>query len=373
MTSLSRRIDSGMNSRIITLTLAGFLLISCNPQPSKIVLHNSCSGYTRLRGISFPTEYTKKILDSLGFTSIAGENGPTSYLVDTRVEIHPEDRFWLKGLRAVFPDAQFVDGEKKGETHVWVGASGLAFDSLPFSRKLLVLNGTSKAGLARDVAYRFNVRFGLSSLEPQTADRDTFSKTILYCSPDDTMLARNLVGYLGAGSVNSRSRLGDMILVLGSDVLTPQAKLKPPPSGVSIVIKKSLFQLLVFDEGKLVKTYPVALGKNAGDKQRVGDCRTPEGEFTVTAIKDSHTWEHDFADDTLGSIQGAYGPWFLALSTLASETRSGKAWQGIAIHGTHDPASIGTRASEGCIRMHNEDVDSLKRMVGIGTPVRIEE
>lgn len=360
-------------SLLVFHAFAVIIFTSCTPHPPRVILHNACAGYTNLRRISFPTEYTKNLIDSLGFADSLGVGAASSYAMDTRVAIHSEDRLWLKKLRTVFPDAEFTDGDQKGAVHVWVGMSGLAFDSLPYSRKLLVLNGTSTPGLARDVAYRFNVRFGLASLEPQTADQDTFTKTILYSSPADTALAHNLVAYLGAGEVRSRERLGDMILVLGSDVLTPQAKLKPPPSGISIVIKKALFQMLIFSDGKLIMTYPVALGKNPGDKQRVGDCRTPLGEFTITSIKDSHTWEHDFADDTLGPIPGAYGPWFLALSTLASETRSGNAWTGIAIHGTHNPASIGTRASEGCIRMYNQDVDSLKRMVRIGTPVRIEE
>ena len=40
-----------------------------------------------------------------------------------------------------------------------------------------------------------------------------------------------------------------------------------------------------------------------------------------------------------------------------------------AIHGTNRPASIGTYASAGCIRMMNEDVLDLFARVNIGTPV----
>ena len=48
-------------------------------------------------------------------------------------------------------------------------------------------------------------------------------------------------------------------------------------------------------------------------------------------------------------------------------------WGGIGIHGTHDPASIGTRASEGCIRLENSQVEALKKLVCVGTKVVIEE
>ena len=40
-----------------------------------------------------------------------------------------------------------------------------------------------------------------------------------------------------------------------------------------------------------------------------------------------------------------------------------------AIHGTNRPGSIGTAASYGCIRMHNQDILDLYDRVQIGTPV----
>jgi lipoprotein-anchoring transpeptidase ErfK/SrfK len=40
-----------------------------------------------------------------------------------------------------------------------------------------------------------------------------------------------------------------------------------------------------------------------------------------------------------------------------------------AIHGTNRPSSIGTFASYGCIRMHNEDIIDLYQRVSVGTPV----
>ena len=46
-------------------------------------------------------------------------------------------------------------------------------------------------------------------------------------------------------------------------------------------------------------------------------------------------------------------------------------WGIYGIHGTNKPSSIGTRASAGCIRMQNRDVEELFEWVSIGTPVRI--
>jgi len=43
------------------------------------------------------------------------------------------------------------------------------------------------------------------------------------------------------------------------------------------------------------------------------------------------------------------------------------------IHGTIEPKSIGTQASEGCIRMLNEEVEELYSIVPVGTKVIIED
>ena len=160
-----------------------------------------------------------------------------------------------------------------------------------------------------------------------------------------------------------------------------------------IRIHKQSYGLELFEDGKAqpLKEYSIAVAKNPGDKQKTGDNRTPtswgsaavipakylgagvgvasaEVPFVVEEICDASFWTHDFGDGK-GVIAGAYGPWFLSLDT---------GWIGIGIHGTHDANSIGTMASEGCIRLRNEDIQRLKDIVcsdngGIGTGVIITE
>jgi len=126
----------------------------------------------------------------------------------------------------------------------------------------------------------------------------------------------------------------------------------------------------VYANNNLIHEYPVGVGANVGDKEAVGDKRTPEGVFKIVSIEDSSQWSHDFFDGK-GLIEKAYGPWFIRLSTTSAETKSHKTWIGIGIHGTHDPSSIGTLCTEGCIRMKNEDILELVNKVGVGTPVEI--
>lgn len=147
----------------------------------------------------------------------------------------------------------------------------------------------------------------------------------------------------------------------------------PPPTavstGTSILIKKSAFRLYLLADGDVVNSWPIALGKNEGQKRVSGDMKTPNGSFPIDEVLDSSYWTHDFHDGK-GEIEGAYGPYFISLDTSAL---SGGAWDGIGIHGTHDPTSIGTHASEGCIRMHNNDLLTLKNQISVGTQVTIEE
>lgn len=130
-----------------------------------------------------------------------------------------------------------------------------------------------------------------------------------------------------------------------------------------IVISKQDLTLSLYDsDKKLICRFPVAVGKNYGNKQRPGDMKTPEGEFTIQQIQPASDWGHDFGDGK-GWIEHCYGNWFIRLKTPPH--------RGIGIHGTHAPESIGTRATEGCIRLENRMLDSLKPMVKVGMKVTI--
>jgi len=130
-----------------------------------------------------------------------------------------------------------------------------------------------------------------------------------------------------------------------------------------ILVYKTEKKLSLYHNNKKY-TYDIATGKYPGDKQKVGDCRTPVGKFKIISIERSDTWSYDFEDDGLGPIVGAYGPWFLRFD--------GK-WEGIAIHGTHDETTIGKNDTHGCIRMKNRDLVELKKMVYAGYPVEVFE
>lgn len=127
-----------------------------------------------------------------------------------------------------------------------------------------------------------------------------------------------------------------------------------------IVDKESMALTLYNYSGDTIQSYGISCGRNYGNKEKIGDLRTPEGVFRISDIEEASSWKHDFKDGK-GKIEGAYGPWFLRLSVPGHK--------GIGIHGTHKPESIGTRDTEGCIRLENDDVNELREKVNIGMVV----
>lgn len=154
---------------------------------------------------------------------------------------------------------------------------------------------------------------------------------------------------------------------VGQPVVAAESMSTPPvdaPVGRKYIhIDKQTMTLTLYEaDGSVRARFGVCTGKGIGNKQRKGDMKTPEGSFSIQQIQDASSWSHDFGDG-LGVIEGAYGPWFIRLAVPGQK--------GIGIHGTHKPSSIGTRDSEGCIRLENHNVDSLRHMVEVGMPVII--
>jgi lipoprotein-anchoring transpeptidase ErfK/SrfK len=85
---------------------------------------------------------------------------------------------------------------------------------------------------------------------------------------------------------------------------------------------------------------------------------TPRGRFYVR-------------DKVLDFNNPFYGP--VAFGTSA-RSDSVTDWPGggfIGIHGTNEPGLIPGRISHGCIRMRNQDITRLARLMPVGTPVVI--
>lgn len=107
-----------------------------------------------------------------------------------------------------------------------------------------------------------------------------------------------------------------------------------------IKIETSILKLYFYKDDKLVRIYPVAVGKP--------NTPTPPGDWKIISKQ--------------LNPGGALGIRWLGLNVP---------WATYGIHGTNNPSSIGTRASMGCIRMYNSDIEELYEQVYIGVPVFI--
>lgn len=114
----------------------------------------------------------------------------------------------------------------------------------------------------------------------------------------------------------------------------------------------------------LVKRYRIAVGMTG--------LETPGGMYWVTH-RDRHP-DYVYPDsrwvrDISPALPGTLIPYGDPRNPLAGRWLG--LWDGVGIHGTFDDDSIGTAASHGCIRMHEEDVIELFDLVPKGTPVFI--
>jgi hypothetical protein len=118
-------------------------------------------------------------------------------------------------------------------------------------------------------------------------------------------------------------------------------RFKIPEKGCALFIDLDICTMIVFVDGKSYKAYPVSGG--------TPDNPSPTGLWRVSGISD---WGEGFG----GSWIGLNVPWGI-----------------YGIHGTVKPWALGEyNISHGCIRMRDEDVAEVKKLVRHGDPVYIK-
>ena len=192
---------------------------------------------------------------------------------------------------------------------------------------------------------------------------------IIRLEKEDTLpdIARHFS--LGINTVNAANPGVDIwVPESGERILLPLSFVLPDTPRKGIVINLAAMRLFYFRaNGKLlaVSTYPVGVGTS--------ERPTPMGRMYVTRKKFRPTWyvpasiaeDHRKKGDPLPP-KVPPGP----LNPLGEHalylSRSG-----YLIHGTNKPASIGLRATNGCIRLYPEDVKRLFENTPEKTPVKV--
>lgn len=151
--------------------------------------------------------------------------------------------------------------------------------------------------------------------------------------------------------------------------VTPDRPILPPPPLTGtvdrIVVEKAARRLTLWQNGKEIRSYPVALGFSpAGDKQRQGDGKTPEGIFRIDRRNDRSKFhlslglDYPQAEDRARAKKGGYDP-----------------GGDIMLHGQPNAMPKGMKAkgdwTAGCVALTNAQIEEIWRVTQIGTVVEV--
>ncbi|MFN4203255.1 MAG: murein L,D-transpeptidase family protein [Tabrizicola sp.] len=157
---------------------------------------------------------------------------------------------------------------------------------------------------------------------------------------------------------------------IAASLYSPPVPMPSPPPPLTgtvdrIVIEKAARRMQLIQDGKAVRTYEIALGFTPdGDKQRQGDGRTPEGEFTIdrrnseSAFHLSLGLDYPRPADRARAAKGGYSP-----------------GGDIFIHGQPNALPEGFKLNgdwtAGCIALTNAEMREVWAVTPIGTKVEI--
>lgn len=138
---------------------------------------------------------------------------------------------------------------------------------------------------------------------------------------------------------------------LQDDRIRAGMRLKITTAKFSVLVDKSQNTLILKKGEEVVKLYRVSTGENNS---------SPVGTFKVVNKLENPVWYKTNAVVPAGSPENILGSRWLGIDK-----------PGYGIHGTTDPASIGSQVTAGCVRMINSDVEELYDILAEGAEVVI--
>src|SRR5262245_41395554 len=141
-----------------------------------------------------------------------------------------------------------------------------------------------------------------------------------------------------------------------ANLIKPGLALSIPHEAMRIHVSKARFLLDLYLGDVILERYPVCLGE---------DQKTPSGTFTIRSRISKPAWIRPGKIVPFGHPDNVLGTRWLGFE------KSEQA-EGLGIHGTWEPDSIGKNKSQGCVRLRNEDVEVLFDLVPEGTTVVID-
>jgi murein L,D-transpeptidase YafK len=147
------------------------------------------------------------------------------------------------------------------------------------------------------------------------------------------------------------------------------------PSPYKIIIDKSDYTMMLYDQDGWLATYPVVFGsKKQDDKKMEGDRLTPNGNFRITYKKSHKEWGCFLLLDYPN--KESYEK-FNERKKKGLIPKTAKIGGGIGIHGTrpHEEYAVDKfmNWTNGCISVKYSDIFELYEMIPLGTEVEVRD
>jgi lipoprotein-anchoring transpeptidase ErfK/SrfK len=189
---------------------------------------------------------------------------------------------------------------------------------------------------------------------PARAEPNASSRVVTRLKTQTPEHVQNVVLAL-SGRIDERGRYWVRvrlpILPNGSTGWVPRSALGPYRTIYTrLVVDRDLFTATLYRRGVAVFRTRVGVGK--------AHWPTPRGEFHVR-------------EKLTGFSDPIYGPLAFGLNARSAVLTDWLNGGFIGIHGTNQPQILPGRVSHGCIRMRNDAIRQLARLMPIGTPVTI--
>lgn len=145
----------------------------------------------------------------------------------------------------------------------------------------------------------------------------------------------------------------------GTRIVVPSAHLLPAAPHKGIVVNVAEMRIYYFAADGSLHTYPIGIGREGWE--------TPIGTTRIVRKTKNPVWYPP------ASIRKEK-PWLPEAMPSGPDNPLGfrafyLGWAGYLMHGTNTPYGVGRRASHGCIRLYEADIERLYGHVPVGTPV----
>ena len=210
-----------------------------------------------------------------------------------------------------------------------------------------LLSRTREPARIQEEIYRLNITMLFSPLI--TGPPDGPKSEIYTIEPGDTLVKIAKQHNTTIDLLKGSNRISDPRNIQIGD------RLKVVTDTFTIIINRTKNELSLIAGEIVIRKYAIGTGKFS---------KTPLGDFTIRNKMIEPPWKGIPYGDKEKNILGTR--WM----GIMNEDDSIK---GYGIHGTWQPETIGKSVSQGCVRMHNRDVEELFKIVPVKTKVHIIE